>query len=93
MGHLQTCAAQDGMSASPLKADIIGRERDIRFGPIAEIGGSFDYLIGAGEQRLGDIQAQRLGRLQVDDQLEFGRRLHWQIAWSRSLTRPDLVRF
>jgi hypothetical protein len=36
MGHLQTCPAQDNMSASPLKADIIGRERDVRYGPKAE---------------------------------------------------------
>jgi hypothetical protein len=30
LGHLQTCPVQDGMSASPLKADITGRERDFR---------------------------------------------------------------
>jgi hypothetical protein len=30
LGHLQICPAQEGMSASTLKADITGRERDFR---------------------------------------------------------------
>jgi hypothetical protein len=37
LGHLQTCIAQDGMSASPLIADIIGRGRDVRYGSFADI--------------------------------------------------------
>ena len=32
-------------------------------GPGAEMPGSFDHLVGAGKQRLGNIQTQRLGRL------------------------------
>jgi hypothetical protein len=36
-GHLQTCLAQAGMSGSPLKADIIGREHDGRYGPRPEV--------------------------------------------------------
>ena len=55
---------------------------------IADIALSFDHLVGAGKQRLGNIQTQRLGRLQIDDQLEFGRRLYRQIAWSGSLQNP-----
>jgi hypothetical protein len=34
------------MSASPLKADIIGREREVRYGQKR----SFDRLVGAGER-------------------------------------------
>jgi hypothetical protein len=36
---------------------------------------SFDYLIGAGEDRLRDGEAERLRGREVDDQLEFGRLL------------------
>lgn len=37
MGHLKTCPAQDGMSASPPKADIIGCERDVRYEPNSDL--------------------------------------------------------
>src|SRR5215813_6621062 len=48
-----------------------------------------DHLIGPCQQRLRDRQAQRLGRLQVDDQLELGRLLDWYI--SRFGTLQNLV--
>ena len=41
---------------------------------------SFDDLVGAGEERLRDGEAERLGGLQVDHQLEFGRLLDRQVA-------------
>ena len=31
-----------------------------------------DHLVGAGEQRCRNFDAERLGRLQVDDELELG---------------------
>ena len=41
-----------------------------------------DHL-GAGEQRWGHGEAERLRGLEIDHELELGRLLHWQIA------RPD----
>src|SRR5512132_611351 len=49
----------------------------------------FDHLVGPGEQRRWDRHAQRLGRLEVDDQLELGRLLDRQVARPGAL--QDLV--
>src|SRR6516164_4809127 len=41
---------------------------------------SFDHLVGAREYGCRDFQAERLRGLEVDHQLELGRRLHWQVS-------------
>src|SRR5262252_3073330 len=49
----------------------------------------FDDLVGVAEQRVWDGEAERLGGLEVDDELELCRLLDWQIGRLRTL--QDLV--
>ena len=41
---------------------------------------SFDRLVGAGQQRRRRGEAERLGGLEIDHQLEFGRLLNWEVG-------------
>jgi len=45
----------------------------------------FDYLVGAGEQRGWDGEAERLCSLEIDDHLDLGRKFNRQIARLRAL--------
>src|SRR6516162_8036186 len=40
----------------------------------------FDHLVGAGEHRRWQVETERLGSLEIDYQLVFGRRLHRQVG-------------
>ena len=68
------------MSALPPKADIAKRISDVRFVPKADkVRRSkitlLDHLVSGDEQSLRHRDAERLGRFEIDEQLEFGRLL------------------
>jgi len=67
-----------GSTRQPICAGVIG---DHRASTIL----SFDDLVGAGEERPWKCQAEFLGGLEVDDQLEFCRLLHRKIGRWRAL--------
>jgi hypothetical protein len=73
------------MSALPPTADIRRTGCHVRFVPLAtnapqQTAFLFDHLVGAGEQRLRQGEAERLGGLEVDHQLELCRLFNRQIT-------------
>ena len=89
LGHKQTFAVQNGMSALPPKADMCSALVNVRFVPIADIRAtSFDHLVGAADKRVGDVEAERLGGLEVDDQLDLRGLLDRQIGRLLALEYP-----
>src|SRR5215472_8970725 len=54
-------------------------------------GGSFDDLVGAGEQQGRNGQAERFGRFEIDNQLELGRLLDRQIGGLLAFQNPSGV--
>ncbi len=49
---------------------------------------SLDHIVGPRQQRGWNDQVERLRGFQIDDQLEFGRRLHRQVGRLRALENP-----
>ena len=69
------------MSALPPKADIRPRDQDVCFGPITEVTSLLDHLVSGHLQRQRQLEAECLGRLEVDDELEFRRLLYRKVGW------------
>ena len=81
LGQKQTFGLFIAMSALPPKADIGGRQFDVRFVPEADLCTAaksvlVDQLIGCHKQRLWDGEAERFRGLEVDLEHIFHRRLH-----------------
>ena len=76
LGHKRTFAAQKAMSALPPKADMCSATRHVRFVPKADINNLFDHLIRTRLHRRRHVDAERLGRREIDDKLELGRLLN-----------------
>ena len=47
--------------------------------------GSLDHFVGAGEQRVWHFEAERFCCLEIDDQLELGWILDWQVSRFRAV--------
>src|SRR5262245_30695009 len=61
------------------------------FRPRASSIGSFNHLVGATEQRDREGEAERLGGLEIDDQLHLHRLLNRQIGWLLALENAASV--
>ena len=66
LGQKQTCAAQNGMSALPPKADMCGALAHVRFVPKADIASLIDDFVGAGYQGRWHGEPERFCGLEVD---------------------------
>jgi hypothetical protein len=70
-GQKRTRRGQIVMSALPPKADIRPRDRDVCFGPIAEVSDLFDHFIRDGEHVFGSREEAELqARALINDWLK-----------------------
>jgi hypothetical protein len=78
--HIHGTRAPVEEPSTASKADMCGAARDVRYGPIADIDTLFDHLVGARLHCRRHVEAERLGRLEVEDQFKAGGLLHWEIG-------------
>ena len=72
MGQSETSTNKSLMSVRTSTADVDQCNGVISSAPRGDIATLLDYLAGAGEQCDWEVDAQRFGGLEVDDELEFG---------------------
>ena len=65
-------ASERAPSTASLATDF-APQADVRFGPKADIACLFDHLVGTSQQGRWNVDTERLGRLQIYDELELGR--------------------
>jgi hypothetical protein len=73
-------------SGLPPRADIVDAFWQVRFVPEAAVSNRsnaalLDHLVGARQQRRRHFDAERLGGLEIDQQLEFGGLINRDVAW------------
>jgi len=77
LGHFRESDSNRVRSVDPPAADMRLLHRHVGFVPGSDISPPlFDHLVSEQEQGLRNCDAQRLGSLEVDDEIEFGRLLH-----------------
>ena len=86
---LADMADYSAMSALPPIADMDRASSDVRFVPIADIAPLIRSPRRRGRARLRHVEAERLGGLEIDDELVLGRRLHRQVG--RLLALQDAI--
>jgi hypothetical protein len=72
-----TSGAKADIAGGPSRA-ITGREQ------MQQTTSLFNHLVGAAEQRPGNLEAKRLCSDQIDDKIEFGRLLDREVTRFRS---------
>jgi hypothetical protein len=67
-------------SGLPPETDILKAGRHVSKVPTTELTKLFDHLVGAGDERCRQLDAERFRGLQIDDQKEFRRLVEGYIA-------------
>src|SRR5438477_7235854 len=72
LGHNRKCHRFFGRSVLPSTAVIVASPRHVRFVPNSEVAVSFEYLVGASEQRWRHSEPKCIGGSQIDGEFELG---------------------
>src|SRR5262245_51282447 len=97
LGQKRTCAMQIGMCALPPKADMCSANAHVCYGPKADSCSAakgwslFDHLVGDREKIRGDIEAERFGGCEIDDEIDLACQLNRHIGGCRPFENPASV--
>src|SRR5262249_39314771 len=86
-GHAIAAPPNNVMNSRRLARNSIRKRFGINGAPVSSTpvrsahGNSFDHLVGAGQERFGDRQPERLGGRQIDHEIELSRLLDRNVAW------------